>query len=90
MPGDTTGLAEDAVLLAGAKEGATTLGPPGYAGPCPPAGPAHEYVFTLCGVDSEIGLAAGATMAQIIPSILSRPCASTQGSRFPRTKTVRN
>jgi Raf kinase inhibitor-like YbhB/YbcL family protein len=37
--------------LAAGQLGETSLGKPGYYGPCPPAGPAHHYTFTLYALD---------------------------------------
>lgn len=46
LPASTTGL-EPGTLPAAAREGPNNAGGAGYFGPCPPAGPAHRYVFTL-------------------------------------------
>lgn len=35
------------LLPAGAKEGNTDLGKPGYFGPCPPVGRKHHYIWTV-------------------------------------------
>ncbi|HZV77075.1 MAG TPA: YbhB/YbcL family Raf kinase inhibitor-like protein [Candidatus Babeliales bacterium] len=37
--------------LAPDQLGNTSLGKPGYYGPCPPPGPAHHYFFTLYALD---------------------------------------
>jgi Raf kinase inhibitor-like YbhB/YbcL family protein len=42
-----------AAKLAVNQVGATSLGKPGYYGPCPPPGPAHHYTFTLYALDVE-------------------------------------
>lgn len=53
LPAATTGLAQGAgsaggSLPAGAVQGATDFGAPGWGGPCPPAGDKpHQYVFTV-------------------------------------------
>jgi Raf kinase inhibitor-like YbhB/YbcL family protein len=39
------------VQLAADQLGETSLGRPGYYGPCPPPGRAHHYVFTLYALD---------------------------------------
>jgi len=46
----TTGLpggVNAGALPAGAKEGNTDLGKPGFFGPCPPVGREHRYTFTI-------------------------------------------
>ena len=53
LPADTTSLAQGAGsggggMPAGAVQGTTDFGAPGWGGPCPPAGDdAHTYVFTV-------------------------------------------
>jgi Raf kinase inhibitor-like YbhB/YbcL family protein len=41
------GASRTAQMPAGSIETRTDVGTPGYAGPCPPPGPAHRYVLTL-------------------------------------------
>ena len=43
LPGGANGGA----LPAGAVEGNTDLGKPGFAGPCPPVGRQHDYVYSV-------------------------------------------
>lgn len=38
-------------LPKGARQTATDLGAPGYAGPCPPVGSTHDYTLTLTALD---------------------------------------
>lgn len=53
-----------AKLPAGAKEGNTDLGKPGYFGPCPPVGRKHTYVFTVFALKTEkLDVPANATAA---------------------------
>ena len=53
-------------LPAGAKQGNTDFGAPGYGGPCPPKGPVHHYVFTVFALDiASLELPAGATAAMV-------------------------
>ncbi|MDQ7989729.1 MAG: YbhB/YbcL family Raf kinase inhibitor-like protein [Candidatus Dactylopiibacterium sp.] len=50
IPAGTTRLAGGAhggALPAGAVEGNTDLGKPGFMGPCPPVGRQHRYVYTV-------------------------------------------
>jgi Raf kinase inhibitor-like YbhB/YbcL family protein len=60
IPASTTGLPKGAgtadgnMLPAGAVQGNTDFGGPGYGGPCPPAGSkAHRYVFTIFALKTE-------------------------------------
>jgi Raf kinase inhibitor-like YbhB/YbcL family protein len=41
-------------------EGTNSAGGRGYTGPCPPAGPAHHYVFRLYALRAKLRLAPGA------------------------------
>jgi len=41
------GKADGAALPAGAVQGKTDFGTPGYGGPCPPPGKPHHYIFTV-------------------------------------------
>lgn len=55
-----------AKLPAGAKEGNTDLGKPGYFGPCPPVGRKHTYVYTVYALKTEkLDVPADATAAII-------------------------
>ena len=50
LPVTTTSLpggANGGALPAGAVEGNTDLGKPGFLGPCPPVGRRHDYVYTV-------------------------------------------
>lgn len=53
IPGDATSLPADAgdpkksLMPAGAKQGRTDFGTPGYGGPCPPPGKPHHYYLRL-------------------------------------------
>jgi Raf kinase inhibitor-like YbhB/YbcL family protein len=48
-----------------ARQGRNDFGRVGYAGPCPPPGPAHRYVFDLYALDSFLPLGGGARRAQV-------------------------
>lgn len=59
IPADARGLAQGAGAAdgskapAGAVQGVNDFGTAGYAGPCPPKGQTHRYVFTLWALDTE-------------------------------------
>jgi Raf kinase inhibitor-like YbhB/YbcL family protein len=57
-------LAEGTVPAA-AHLGRNGAGSVAYTGPCPPAGPAHHYGFTLFALSAPISLPAGATADQL-------------------------
>ncbi|HXS76295.1 MAG TPA: YbhB/YbcL family Raf kinase inhibitor-like protein [Terracidiphilus sp.] len=64
LPANINGLPEgvpkQGQLAHGGRQGKTDFGKVGYGGPCPPAGTAHRYVFTLYALDSMIDVPAGA------------------------------
>ena len=65
IPPETQGLTEGS-LPSGARQGANGRNQDQWAGPCPPAGSApHHYRFTLTAVSKSLGLAPGATAAQV-------------------------
>lgn len=70
IPAEATGLAEGASpagLPAGAVEGRTDFGAPGYGGACPPEGAgAHRYVFTLYAMpETEVAVGNGTSGAMV-------------------------
>ena len=76
LAGGTQRLAADAKLAAD-QVGVTSLGKPGYYGPCPPPGPAHHYAFTLYALDlahipGSPPLSAGQLEAHIHGHVLAR------------------
>jgi len=69
IPPETQGLAEGS-LPSAARQGANGRNQDQWAGPCPPVGSApHHYRFTLTAVSKSLGLAPGATAAQVKAAI---------------------
>jgi hypothetical protein len=54
----------EGAALAGAIEGQTDFGRPGYGGPCPPSG-THRYFFKLYALDTTLGLPASSRKAEL-------------------------
>ena len=52
-------------LASGARNGVNGEPKIGYEGPCPPPGPVHNYHFKFYALDTKLGLAAGATKADV-------------------------
>lgn len=48
---------------AGAVQSNGDAGKPGYTGPCPPPGPAHEYLITVYALKTKLNLDRNATPA---------------------------
>ncbi|TGJ99440.1 YbhB/YbcL family Raf kinase inhibitor-like protein [Leptospira semungkisensis] len=71
IPADATGLAakagnEKGPLPAGAIQGRTDFGKPGYGGPCPPKGDKpHRYIFKVIALKDKIPLDAEASGAMV-------------------------
>lgn len=73
IPATTTRLSAGAgdakknLLPAGAVQGNTDFGSPGYGGPCPPKGEKpHRYIFTVYALNTDkLDLPAGATAAYV-------------------------
>jgi Raf kinase inhibitor-like YbhB/YbcL family protein len=57
---------EDAGSLGTA--GQTSFGRTGYGGPCPPSG-THRYFFTVYALDSDLGLAEGASKEEVLEAM---------------------
>lgn len=49
----------------GAVQSITDYGKPGYGGPCPPAGPAHQYVITVYALKNKLDLDKNASPAMV-------------------------
>jgi Raf kinase inhibitor-like YbhB/YbcL family protein len=65
IPANITTLDEKSIP-AGAVEGNTDLGKPGFFGPCPPKPQSHRYLFTVHALKTEkLGAPAGATAALV-------------------------
>jgi len=63
IPPDVTGLPEGVKGIG--IQGKNDSRRLGYAGPCPPKGPAHRYYFKLYALDTTLGLKEGATKADV-------------------------
>ncbi len=72
LPPDTHKLPERVAtqpkLYNGAIQGTNDFGRLGYRGPCPPSG-THRYFFKLYALGQTLGLAPGATKAQVIQAM---------------------
>lgn len=53
----------------GSRQGTNSFGRIGYGGPCPPAGPAHRYVFQLYALDALIPLPPGVTKQRLLQAM---------------------
>ena len=84
IPPDVTGLPEGVptttdVLPDGTTQGVNHFRRTGYGGPCPPPNiircwdhvgePPHKYYFKLYALDTEVGLAAGATKEELLDAM---------------------
>ncbi|HZU13799.1 MAG TPA: YbhB/YbcL family Raf kinase inhibitor-like protein [Chloroflexota bacterium] len=73
LPADSSGLMEgipsDRQLPNGAYQGTNSFGKIGYGGPCPPAGPAHRYIFTLYALKQAPTLQPGADIDDFLHAI---------------------
>jgi Raf kinase inhibitor-like YbhB/YbcL family protein len=69
---------DERAFLAGAVEGVTSFGKPGYGGPCPPAGSgAHHYIFDLYALNSVVNLPPTADRAQLEKAMSGHNIAKT-------------
>ena len=59
-------------------EGTNSAGTRGYTGPCPPAGPAHHYVFRLYALKAKLRLRAGASPASFHAALRGRVVATVR------------
>lgn len=69
IPATLAGLDENipkqGTLANGSRQGRNDMGRIGYDGPCPPRG-THRYFYKVYALDIKLGLAAGATKAQVV------------------------
>ncbi len=63
------GASSDDAMPRGSAEGLNGFRRVGYAGPCPPPGKPHHYVFTLYALDVNVHLEPGATRAELEAAI---------------------
>jgi len=56
-------------LDSGATFGINDFGDVAYGGPCPPNGPAHQYVLKLYALDTKLDLKPGATKPQVLQAM---------------------
>lgn len=69
IPATAKGLSAGQAAPAGAVQGANSSGRSGYTGPCPPAGKAHRYIFTLFAVDQVLTLEAVPNKAGLLAAL---------------------
>ncbi|MGH3701964.1 MAG: YbhB/YbcL family Raf kinase inhibitor-like protein [Pseudonocardiaceae bacterium] len=62
---------EEGKVPVGAVGGKNDYGRTDWAGPCPPLGKAHRYIFTLLALSAPSGLAEGASPRTDLPHALS-------------------
>jgi len=58
-------------------QGRNDFGDIGYGGPCPPAGDAHSYDFTLYAIDAIVNLGPGASKEELLAAMEGRMLAVT-------------
>lgn len=73
LPAQVTSLAEgvpqEGELADGSRQGENSSNRLGYAGPCPPGGQTHGYVFRLYALDTTLDLPAGASKEEILQAM---------------------
>jgi Raf kinase inhibitor-like YbhB/YbcL family protein len=85
----TEGIPPRGSVAGGGTQGLNDFGRVGYDGPCPPAGPAHRYVFTLSALDTRLGLARGQRAAAVQRAMQGHVRAGAQlVGRFQRARTA--
>jgi Raf kinase inhibitor-like YbhB/YbcL family protein len=63
------GIPNKKALENGVLQGVNDFKKIGFGGPCPPKGPAHQYVMKLYALNSKLDLKAGATKDQVIKAM---------------------
>jgi Raf kinase inhibitor-like YbhB/YbcL family protein len=63
------GVEKKSTLADGSRQGTNDFKRTGYGGPCPPRGAPHRYFFKLYALDTALGLAPGATKAEVLKAI---------------------
>lgn len=77
----------DKTLANGGKQGTNDFGKIGYGGPCPPSG-THRYFFKVYALDKALGLAPGATKAQLLKAMEGHVLAEGQlMGKYARTRS---
>jgi Raf kinase inhibitor-like YbhB/YbcL family protein len=69
LPPTENGLSAGQAAPTGAVQGTNSSGRSGYTGPCPPAGKAHHYIFTLYAVDQVLSLEAAPNKAGLLTAL---------------------
>ena len=78
IPVDTTSIAEHSVP-AGAAEGVTSFGGPGYGGPCPQNGSGtHRYMFDLYALNDTLSLHANTSKDGLVAAMNGKVLARAQ------------
>jgi len=72
------GVAKDAQLAGGARQGQNDFRKIGYNGPCPPPGKPHRYYFKLFALDGDLTVKAGATRKEIESAMQGRVLGQAQ------------
>ncbi len=69
IPGKTLDIPQGGPLPAGALTGKNNFDKPGYSGPCPPKGTAHNYVITLYALDNKLTLPKDASGTEVMAAL---------------------
>jgi len=73
------GVAKDAVLAMGARQGTNSFGNVGYGGACPPPGDReHRYVFKLYALDTDLAVQPSARKDHLLAAMQNHVLAEAQ------------